>query len=263
MRRHTGTPGGHACLWRYGAGIHVAEERLYLRGLGATYSYVPANGDSFRVIMVSNYPCILGPASVSSPELVITVDTPLVPIVSITASPGTNIGRNESDTLTAVVVNGGLNPTYQWYRNGWPVAAATNATYVSNTYDLAIEDSMSVKLVTSDAICSITSHQWVYINASNVGVKQVTGAGSDIVVVPNPNKGIFTIRGTLATTADQEVTIEVTDMLGQVVYRSKVMATGGRINQQVSLAPTTANGMYILSLGTDADNKVSHIVVEQ
>ncbi len=234
----------------------------FISGSGATYSYVPANGDSFRVIMVSNYPCILGPDSVSSPELVITVDTPLVPIVSITASPGTSIGRNESDTLTAVVVNGGLNPTYQWYRNGWPVAAATNATYVSNTYDLAIEDSMSV-LVTSDAICSITSHQWVYINASNVGVKQVTGAGSDIVVVPNPNKGIFTIRGTLATTADQEVTVEVTDMLGQVVYRSKVMATGGRINQQVSLAPTTANGMYILSLNTDADNKVFHIVVEQ
>jgi len=228
---------------------------------GTTYSYVPENRDSLRVLMLSNYLCILDSDRVSSPELVMTVDTPLLPLVSISASPGTSIGRNESDTLRATVTNGGESPKYQWYVNGWPVTGATTNTYISNNYSIVREDSVSC-VVTSDAVCSMTSHQWVYINATDVGVKQIGGAG-DITVVPNPNKGEFIVKGTLGTNLDQEVSLELTDMLGQVVYSSKVQAQGGRINERVTLAHSIANGMYLLSVHTDTENKVFHIVIEQ
>jgi hypothetical protein len=228
---------------------------------GVNYSYVPDNRDSLRVLMLSSYGCILDSNRVSSPELVMTVDTPLLPLVSISASPGTSIGRNEFDTLRATVVNGGETPKYQWYVNGWPVAAATTNTYISNSFSMVREDSVSCN-VTSDAVCSMTSHQWVYINATNVGVKQI-GAGADITVVPNPNKGEFTVKGTLGSINDQEVSLELTDMLGQVVYSSRVQAQGGRINERVTLAHTIANGMYLLSIRADTESKVFHIVVEQ
>jgi hypothetical protein len=59
------------------------------------------------------------------------------------------------------------------------------------------------------------------------------------------------------------VSIEITDMLGQVVYRKTVMAKSGVMNEQVSLSKELANGMYILNLHSDSDNRVFHIVVEK
>jgi len=67
----------------------------------------------------------------------------------------------------------------------------------------------------------------------------------------------------LAPVKEEEVTLEVTDMLGQSVYRSKVMTTDGKINERVILSNTLSNGMYILSLRTDTQSEVFHFVVEQ
>ena len=85
----------------------------------------------------------------------------------------------------------------------------------------------------------------------------------DIRVVPNPNAGIFTIKGSLGSTQDQEVELEVTDVLGQVIYKNKVTATGGKINEQVSLSNTIANGMYILNVHTASEHKAFHFVMEK
>jgi len=86
---------------------------------------------------------------------------------------------------------------------------------------------------------------------------------SNIQVVPNPNKGTFAVKGTLATMADEEVTMDVTNMLGQVVYTNKVIAHDGKIDQQVHLNNTLANGMYLLNFRTATDHKVFHFVLEQ
>ncbi len=86
---------------------------------------------------------------------------------------------------------------------------------------------------------------------------------SNLHVLPNPNKGIFTIKGTLGVTDDQEVLIEITDMLGQGVYKNKVIAYGGEISQKVQLSNTIANGMYILSVHSSRGNDVFHIIIEQ
>jgi hypothetical protein len=45
--------------------------------------------------------------------------------------------------------------------------------------------------------------------------------GTDLNIIPNPNNGAFTIRGTLGTGADEQVTIQVTDVLGQEVYHGQ------------------------------------------
>jgi len=87
-------------------------------------------------------------------------------------------------------------------------------------------------------------------------------SGGEIRVIPNPNKGAFTISGTLGTTATQEeeVWLELTDMLGQVVYKNKVLSHEGKIEEDV-LPGNIASGMYLLSVRWSDGNKVMHVVV--
>ena len=91
----------------------------------------------------------------------------------------------------------------------------------------------------------------------------VTAPPVDIRVVPNPNNGTFTIKGSLGSLQDEEVSVEVTDVLGQVVYRSKSIVHGGKINETVTLSNTLANGMYMLNMHSGSADKVFHFVIEK
>jgi hypothetical protein len=227
---------------------------------GPSISFGANNGDQVFVVLYSNDPCRLGPSD-SSAIVRVVVDTPVQPIVTITGNPGITVGRGQNDTLHATVTNA-VNPAYQWYINGIPVTGATTPTLVYSSYATQAEDSVSCQ-VTSNGVCTITGHQWVYIKVSAEGVSQITGNASDITVGPNPNKGEFMIRGSLGTTIDEEVSLEITDILGQVVYKDKVTAKNGKMNQEISLSGSLANGMYILTLRSETESKVFHVVVEQ
>ena len=52
-------------------------------------------------------------------------------------------------------------------------------------------------------------------------------------------------------------------MLGQVVYKNKMVIQGGKIDEQIRLGNTLSNGMYLLNLRSGTDNQVFHFVVEQ
>ena len=228
---------------------------------GDVYAFVPHNNDVLYVIMHSDYHCQLNSLDTSS-EIVIRTDSQLVPIVTISAFPSTLVSVGQSVTLTASVVNGGVAPTYQWFINGIPQAAATNATFTSSSFAYQQEDSVSVQ-VTANGTCPVTGHQWVFIQVAPAGVGQVANNGGDINVVPNPNKGEFMVKGSLGTTTDEEVSLEITDILGQVVYKNNVTAKNGMLNEHIVLGNTVANGMYMLSLRSDAATRVFHIVIEQ
>jgi hypothetical protein len=229
----------------------------------SSYNYIPADGDSVSCVLISNYQCRTQDSAFSN-----VIDMTAIPIatptVTITAVPGTVITQGQNDTLTATVVNGGPSPTYQWYLNGVALPGAVQATFIFGAF--LNNDSVSC-VVTSSGMCGgVRGSAYVIMHTINVGVAQVTSAHGDVKLVPNPNKGEFTIKGTLSTSgsvADEEVSLEVTDMLGQVVYSNKIMAVKGRVNEHISLGDALANGMYILSLHTASDSRVFHFVVEQ
>ncbi len=224
------------------------------------YSFLPVNNDVIYCIMRSNYPCRLQNIDTSA-NIVMKIDTPLMPIVSIATSPNTMVQLGSKVTMTASVVNGGLAPTYQWVKNSIPVAGATTNVYVDSASIAQSADSISV-LVTSSGYCPATAHQWVYIQVANVGVGQINNSIGDISVVPNPNKGDFIIKGSVGAN-NEDVSLELTDVLGQVVYTNKVTAPGGKLNEHVVLGSKLANGMYILSVRTAAESRVFHMVIEQ
>ena len=69
--------------------------------------------------------------------------------------------------------------------------------------------------------------------------------------------------GTIGNSPDGLVTIAVTSMLGQSAYKKLVTTQDNKLNQDVQLINTTANGMYLLIIRSGADVKVFHMVVEQ
>jgi uncharacterized protein YjdB len=226
---------------------------------GSTYTFPAVNGDEMFVVLTSNDPCRLANID-SSARVVETVEDPILPVVVINANPGTTISKGQTSTLTAMVTKA-TNPTYQWYINGVPVPGATNVSFTSTSYSYPDVDSFSVA-VTSHDVCEVTTHEWVYVRVVTTGVGQMS-AGSDITVVPNPNNGRFTVKGMLASATDEEVALEVTNVLGQSVYKENFVAKSGKLNHEVTLSKSLANGMYMLTVRSGADNKVFHIVVEQ
>ncbi len=226
---------------------------------GSTYSFPASHGDELFCILTSNHPCRLANVD-SSARVRETVVDPVLPVVTINASPGTTIAKGQATTLSAIVT-GAVNPTYQWYINGHPVVGATNAAFVYSAYSYPNPDSVSCTVISHD-ICEVTTHKWVYINVVSTGIGQMSGIGG-VTILPNPNKGEFTIKGQLGTVTDEEVTIELTNMLGQVVHRSNVIAKGGTLNEQVMLGSNLANGMYLLTLRSGTSSGVFHMVVEK
>jgi hypothetical protein len=100
------------------------------------------------------------------------------------------------------------------------------------------------------------------MRVKQTGVSQHSGSNS-IILVPNPNKGDFIVKGSLASANDGELSLEVTNMLGQTVYKAKVNAKAGNISERIQLNSSLANGMYMLNIRSGEENAVLHFVLEQ
>ena len=225
---------------------------------GATYIYSPSNSDMVSVKLTSNAACPLPDTAVSS--VVMNVDPLVVPVVTISANPGTTIVSGQSVTLIASYTNGGPAPTFQWYKNGILIPGATSDSLVLS--NAANRDSLTCIITSSGPCGNQPGAHSVIILVNNVGVIQLNNTG-EITVLPNPNKGDFIVKGSLGSLADEDVTLELSDVIGQVVYKGKFMAQGGIINEHIHPDNKLANGVYLLSIHSGAENKVFHVVIER
>ena len=231
-------------------------------GSGGNYIFTPIDGDNVFCIMNSTIGCAL-PATVHSGNNINMNVPPIeVPMVTITANPGTRIVTGESVTLTASVVFSGLSYSYQWAINNNPVSGATANTYTNNSFNNCDVVSCGV---TGVSICGTAtrSAEVTIIDTNITGVQQVSAGTSTVTLVPNPNSGVFTIAGTLPQISGQGVTIEITDMLGRVVYKKEILVSNGKLSEQIDLGSNIANGMYLMNLRSGEVNKVIHFVVGQ
>ncbi len=96
--------------------------------------------------------------------------------------------------------------------------------------------------------------------AHPAGVGQVDGA-DELKVYPNPNTGTFTISGPLAG-ADNNATVEVANMLGQVVYKSGVVTQAGALHHNVAVI-NLSNGVYIVTIRSGAVVRSLRMTVSQ
>jgi hypothetical protein len=249
--RATTRNGGSAPTYTwYDNGVYV--------GTGLSYTAVPDNNDVIIFMLNSDMSCRLTD-TVFSNDVIMIVDTVMPSLSIISNSPI----FGHMDTLVAVAHNAGTSPTYKWYVNGHLQVGQTKSTLISNQFITG--DSVSCIVTTGSGSCAgTTAFNSVIISIlSNVGVKTVTTGGSNINISPNPNGGTFTLRGSIGSSVDETVAVEVTDMIGQVVYRDNIVAKKGMINSTISLNKSLDNGMYIINLRSGNDNTVLHMVLEQ
>jgi hypothetical protein len=219
-------------MW-YANGVYVST--------GATYSYTPLMGDVVFCRLVSDYQCRLAD-TVSSSSTTMVVDPAYVPVVSLTAAPGFTVSSGVPVTFTAATSGAGPVPTYQWYLNGLALPGATNSIFTASA--LAEGDAICCK-VTGSGACAVPTTSCDVVHIST-GIHE-TLVGNAITVFPNPTNGSLTLEGTVAT-EDGVASVEILDVLGQVVYSGKATIIKGHVSERIQLNTGLANGMYVLHL---------------
>jgi gliding motility-associated-like protein len=110
-----------------------------------------SNNDAIKVLLTSNTPCT---PTATSTSLTIIVTTPVTPSVSITSSAGTNIYQGTPVTFTAIPINGGVSPIFQWKKNGVNVGS-NSPIYTDNS--LSNNDVITVTITSSIFCTTITN----------------------------------------------------------------------------------------------------------
>ena len=104
--------------------------------------------DLIECLMTSSAGCSL-PESVSSNGISMTVNNNVVPSISISSNIGTIICSGANVVFTAIAVNGGNAPIYQWKKNGLNVGNNSNIVSINT---LSNTDEITCTL-TSNTIC--------------------------------------------------------------------------------------------------------------
>ncbi len=228
-------------------------------GTGNSYTYVPVDADEVYCEMTSSYRCRLSD-TVLSGVVNMSVDSIIIPHVSVYPDPGFVVEVGKPVTLLTSVTGAGDDPKYQWKRNGYDIPGATSDTYTGVFSDY---DSISC-VVTSSGVCAnVGTHDWVFISTAPLSVSTQGMVAGNLRLMPNPNRGTFTVKGSLGVAKDAEINADITNMLGQVVYRGVLKAKRGEVDAQIVLDKSLANGMYLLTLQTQEGQKVFHFVMEQ
>lgn len=106
-------------------------------GSQITYTYTPVNGDLVSCRLTTSASCVTSNTVVSN-TVTMTVGTDLPVELSIGASANP-VCLGQAVTFTALPVNGGMSPTYQWLVNGFTVGTNNPVyTYTPSDGDLVV-----------------------------------------------------------------------------------------------------------------------------
>ncbi len=226
-----------------------------------SYAYTPANGDGVVFMLRSSERCRTADTVFSDP-IAMNVDNAAAPTVKVSSHLGPIVNVGQVDTFTASITPvSGATYTYQWFINGTTVDGEDRPIFIN--HNVFNNDNVNIVVTKNGACGSQSGSAQTSVQLHNLGTGNIITTTSNISVLPNPSKGEFTVKGTLGITNDEEVTLEITDMLGQVIYNGKVLAQGGNIDEHISLKNNIANGMYLLSVHSESVNTVFHIVIEK
>jgi len=220
-------------------------QNLYRNTGGATYPYT-LNGvlsitgndimSTFPGYYYYFYDWQVAAYSCSSPRVPVsaTINTnPAIPTITL--------GGN---TLTSTAAT-----TYQWYLNGVLIPGATAQNYVpsqNGNYTVVIGDVNG---------CQATSALY---NMTNTGMGSISAASFSAAILPNPNQGFFTLQ--FNAPERSAYTIEVCNLLGQVVYREQLENFSGAWSKGINLSEQN-KGVYLLSIRNTSQNGVVRKIV--
>jgi hypothetical protein len=107
----------------------------------------------------------------------------------------------------------------------------------------------------------MTTYNSVIMTVGRLSVADATFGNNTIHVFPNPNNGSFTLQITPDVNLNEEVTVMITNMLGQQVYKENIPVSGA-LSKQIHIN-SVANGTYILSIKSATISKVIPLTIKQ
>jgi len=190
------------------------------------------NGQVVTCVMTSNAACA-STTTATSAGITITVNPiPTTPVISQAGS-----------VLTSSSATGN-----QWYLNGTLIPGATNQTHT------VVQNGNYTVIVTKN---NCSSNASTPVNMSTVGID---GAKEEVLVnvYPNPNNGNFTISFNSSDKSNH--TLELSNSLGQIVYREVLNDFNGVYSKELSIAGYGC-GVYMLSITNEQTEIKKKIIV--
>ncbi len=184
---------------------------LYISSITTTMG-----GYKYRCILYNIYDTTISDAAILS------VNTTVVPSITLTPNPNDTICAGTSVTFTAAITNGGNAPTYQWKKNGTPVGSNSN-TYTNSS--LANGDFISCRL-TSNLGCAVPDTV-----TGSVTMTVTPVAAPSLTISPSPNDTIC---------AGTSVTFTATPVLGGTAPSYQWILNGNNVG--ANSATYTNNG---------------------
>lgn len=202
---------------------------------GVSYSSAGiANNDVITCKLTNNTTCFSAQTDTSN-TIKMTVLPWQAPSATIVANPGGPVSPWTLVTFTATAVNAGTNPSYQWKRNGQDIIGATSYTWGSA--QLSDMDTICC-VVTSSYICAqpLSAMSNCIPERILTGIKTVSK--DPIRIYPNPVNNELIIES-----AALHAAVQITDLLGRVVYRGIINSVKQSINTSALVS-----GTYVLQV---------------
>ena len=123
---------------------------------------------------------------------------------------------------------------------------ATSSVFVSTA--LVNGDIVTCKVANND-VCANSGLRSVTMSVHALGSTMPAATSGGMSIFPDPNKGSFFVKGLLTGMVDQQVSLTVTNMVGQIVYRSVVPVSSGILDGQIN-CNNIPGGPYTLNIYT-------------
>jgi hypothetical protein len=212
------------------------------------------NNSQVKLILTSNSGCA-NPATVNSNVITMTVTPTVTPGVVVTGV--TTVQFGSTTVMSAIVVNAGSLPSYQWQdstpTHNWQNLATGSSANIY--YSPAASGDKLRCNMTSSAVCAspstVTSAPVTFTVIFPTGIGPVQQNGDRIKIYPNPAHTTVTIDS--LKIFDKWETIELLSVDGrQTISQEKVQ---GRISVTMKIDQLSA-GMYIVILRRQSKNPV-------
>ncbi len=166
--------------------------------------------------------------------------------INVTVNPlPTATATYTNKTLSA---NTGTSLTYQWYKDGSPIAGATAATYAPTTNG-------KYHVVVTENGCDNKSNE---ITVTDIGFALVEFV-NNLNVYPNPSKGLFTLN--LDMNNSGKVRIRVVELTGRIISDETQQVNKGNNFNSIDLSGY-AQGIYMLNIEMNGVSSTIKLVKE-
>lgn len=231
-------------------------------GVGTPFSYMPANGDAIKCVMVSDAICP-SPDTVTSAQITFVVNPTVTPTNTISTGIGDSISYlGQIVTFNSEISYCGTAATYQWYLNGAPIVGATGMSYSSTVFNNDTVYCIN-SCNTPCATRSVDTSNTIIIYANYLTseyVQSIQTTFSNLSLFPNPNNGSFLFSGKVDLLTNETLRFEILDITGKVIYKGLGVPENGEVTEKVNM-PEVASGQYILRVVTENNVEFVHFLV--